>query len=70
MSNSERVRWRCPNRDCNWSTVPTVTSGSDPAPRCICGALMHKARLELAFNYLDFLHDEPAANKELRIKEE
>ena len=68
MSNSDRARWCCPNRDCDWSMVATVADGGE-APRCVCGNVMQKAQAVPVFSYLDFLHEE-AANTEPGIDEE
>jgi hypothetical protein len=69
MSNNERARWSCPNRDCNWSMVATVAEGGE-APRCVCGVRMHRVEAIPVFSYLDFLHDEVAVTEELGSKEE
>jgi len=68
MSNNESARWRCPNRDCDWSMVATMAEGVE-APRCVCGVVMQKAEAVLVFNYLDFLHEDAAINKELGKEE-
>ena len=59
MSNTERARWRCPNRDCNWFMVATMVEELE-APRCVCGAVMQKAEPVPVFGYLDFLRGEVA----------
>jgi hypothetical protein len=54
MSSGERVRWHCPNADCNTWFVETIESGEELAPLCICGRVMQKAGAD-GLGYLDFL---------------
>lgn len=55
MTNQDGVRWRCPNRDCDWCMVATMPIGAETTPRCVCGSVMEKAESVPAFRYLDFL---------------
>jgi len=70
MTRDDSVRWRCPNRDCKWSMVATIALPGEPAPRCVCGDVMHKVEAPPAITYLDFLRggpvgeDKPAAEEE------
>lgn len=70
MSNNERARWCCPNRDCNWSMVGTIAKEGESAPRCVCGSAMQRAEEVPVFTYLDFLRGETAIEEEAGGKEE
>jgi hypothetical protein len=56
MSRSERVRWHCPNQDCNTWFVETIESSDEAAPLCICGRTMQKEGVD-GLGYLDFLRE-------------
>ena len=58
MSGRDRVRWHCPNQDCNTWFVETMESGVEAPPLCICGRTMQKAD---GLGYLDFLKEGTAA---------
>ena len=70
MASGDGVRWHCPNRECNWSMVATMTGESEVAPWCICGSQMQKAEIVPAFRYLDFLREDTVLEKETGLEEE
>lgn len=69
MSATSGVRWYCPNRDCNWSFVATITEDSGE-PRCVCGSKMRRGDAVLVFHYLDFLGEDAGVDETLGVEKE
>ena len=69
MLKRDGMRWRCPNRDCDWSVVAHAPKPDDPAPRCICGTVMKKVEVVRVFTYLDCLRGEGPVEEEVWSEE-
>jgi hypothetical protein len=69
MLKRDGMRWRCPNRDCDWSVVAPTPVAGESAPRCVCGAEMKKVEIVRVFTYLDFLRGEGPVEEEAWSKE-
>ena len=70
MPGDRGVRWQCPDRDCNWSFVGTAVAQHDAGPRCVCGRTMRRGDSVPAFQYLDFLREDPAEEEALEVEKE
>jgi len=66
MAKEESTRWRCANRDCDWSMVATATEGREDAPRCVCGGEMKRAEPVPVLSYLEFLREDIAIADEAK----
>jgi hypothetical protein len=62
MNHSDRARWCCPNRECGWSMVGTLSEGEEEPPRCICGGLMERGRAT-ALHYVSGLSARRSADR-------
>jgi hypothetical protein len=69
MLKRDGMRWRCPNRDCDWSMVNQAAEPGSPAPRCVCGTEMKRVEVVRVFTYLDFLRGAEPADEEAWSKE-
>lgn len=70
MSDSNGIRWHCPNRDCDWSFVATTSIEGEAVRRCVCGRTMEKVDAVPAFQYLDFLREGLAGDGAIGAKKE
>jgi hypothetical protein len=70
MNDSDRARWCCPNRECEWSTVKIFGEAEEDPPRCICGGLMERAEPLPFMTYLDFLRGDPPMESGSGVNEE
>ncbi len=69
MLKKDGMRWRCPNRDCDWSVVAQAPVPGDGAPKCHCGAEMKRVEVVRVFTYLDFLRGTEPGEEEVWNKE-
>lgn len=69
MPASKRIRWHCPNRDCNWTQVAAAQEEA-VEPECACGRRMKREELVPVFQYLDFLTEDAADGKEVGTDKE